>query len=79
MTHSSTSCWIAACVAVRLDHLYGVWQINEGIEPRLMQVIDTQDVATCVSVRWVKLKKCSIPTPGAKNDNFVCLWSVLMF
>ncbi|XP_024917721.1 TATA box-binding protein-associated factor RNA polymerase I subunit C isoform X4 [Cynoglossus semilaevis] len=69
---SSASLLNTSCVAVRLDHLYGVWQINEGIEPRLMQVIDTQDVATCVSVSPHVLGEVLV----ASESGCVNLWTV---
>ncbi|KAM4719852.1 TATA box-binding protein-associated factor, RNA polymerase I, subunit C isoform 1-T1 [Anableps anableps] len=38
------------CVAVRSDHLCGVWRFSERIEPCLLQVVNTKAAATCVSV-----------------------------
>lgn len=39
------------CVAVRSDHLCGVWRFAETVKPRLLQAINTTEVATCISVR----------------------------
>lgn len=41
----------AGCVAVRSDHLCGVWRFSESDKPRLLQVINTTEVATCISAR----------------------------
>uniref|UniRef100_A0A3Q2QQV1 TAF1C beta-propeller domain-containing protein n=1 Tax=Fundulus heteroclitus TaxID=8078 RepID=A0A3Q2QQV1_FUNHE len=38
------------CVAVRSDHLCGVWRFSERREPSLLQVVSTPAAATCVSV-----------------------------
>ncbi|XP_042337135.1 TATA box-binding protein-associated factor RNA polymerase I subunit C-like, partial [Plectropomus leopardus] len=38
------------CVAVRSHHLCGVWRFSERNEPRLLQVVNTREVATCISV-----------------------------
>lgn len=48
---SSTSLFNDSCVAVRLDRLCGVWRLSERSEPRLMQVVNTRELATCVSIR----------------------------
>lgn len=42
---------VAGCVAVRSDHRCGVWRFGEEVEPRLLQVVDTGERATCVSSR----------------------------
>ncbi|KAM9338364.1 TATA box-binding protein-associated factor RNA polymerase I subunit C [Symphorus nematophorus] len=47
---SSTSLFNNCCVAVRSDHLCGVWRFSEKNEPRLLQVVNTKEVATCLSV-----------------------------
>ncbi|KAI4816483.1 hypothetical protein KUCAC02_008809 [Chaenocephalus aceratus] len=36
------------CVAVRSDHLCGVWRFSEGDKPQLMEVVNTKEVATCI-------------------------------
>nr|XP_057910883.1 TATA box-binding protein-associated factor RNA polymerase I subunit C isoform X2 [Doryrhamphus excisus] len=43
-------CGSAGCVAVRSDHLCGVWRCSERNEPQLLQVVNTREAATCVSV-----------------------------
>lgn len=47
---SSASLLNDCCVAVRSDHLCGVLRFSESNEPRLLQVVNTKEVATCVSV-----------------------------
>ncbi|XP_076615061.1 TATA box-binding protein-associated factor, RNA polymerase I, subunit C isoform X2 [Chaetodon auriga] len=47
---SSASLFNDCCVAVRLDHLCGVWRFSESSEPRLLQAVNTREVATCISV-----------------------------
>ncbi|TKS84114.1 TATA box-binding protein-associated factor, RNA polymerase I, subunit C [Collichthys lucidus] len=37
------------CVAVRSDHLCGVWRFSETKEPHLLQVVNTREVATCIN------------------------------
>lgn len=44
------------CVAVRSNHLCGVWRFGESNEPRLLQVVDTKEVATCINVRLVIIR-----------------------
>ncbi|XP_062269088.1 TATA box-binding protein-associated factor, RNA polymerase I, subunit C isoform X1 [Platichthys flesus] len=46
---SSASLFNNCCVAVRSDHLCGVWRFSEGTDPRLLEVVNTTEVATCVS------------------------------
>lgn len=43
--------FFAGCVAVRSDHLCGVWRFSEIEKPRLLQVVNTRELATCVNVR----------------------------
>lgn len=45
-----TSLFNNCCVAVRSDHLCGVWRFSERNKPRLLQVIKTKEVATCINV-----------------------------
>ncbi|XP_061555070.1 uncharacterized protein taf1c isoform X2 [Phycodurus eques] len=47
---SSASLFNICCVSVRSDHLCGVWKFSEREEPRLLQVVNTKEVFTCVSV-----------------------------
>lgn len=49
---STAFCLLSAgCVAVRSDRLCGVWRFGEQDVPRLLQVVNTREVTTCVSVR----------------------------
>ncbi|CAK6978006.1 TATA box-binding protein-associated factor RNA polymerase I subunit C [Scomber scombrus] len=69
---SSASLLDDCCVAVRSDHLCGVWRLNQSSEPRLLQVINTREVATCVSVSPHVLGEVLVANEsGAAN-----LWSV---
>ncbi|XP_061657428.1 uncharacterized protein taf1c isoform X2 [Syngnathoides biaculeatus] len=47
---SSASLFNICCVSVRSDYLCGVWRFSEREEPRLLQVVHTKEVPTCVSV-----------------------------
>ncbi|XP_054613309.1 TATA box-binding protein-associated factor, RNA polymerase I, subunit C isoform X2 [Dunckerocampus dactyliophorus] len=47
---SSASLFNDCCVAVRSDHLCGVWRCSERDQPRLLQVVNTREAATCISV-----------------------------
>ncbi|TWW66896.1 RNA polymerase I subunit C [Takifugu flavidus] len=47
---STASLFNHCCVAVRSDHLCGVWRFAETVKPRLLQAINTTEVATCISV-----------------------------
>ncbi|XP_028274274.1 TATA box-binding protein-associated factor RNA polymerase I subunit C [Parambassis ranga] len=38
------------CVAVRSHYFCGVWRFSETNEPRLLQVVNTKELATCISV-----------------------------
>lgn len=67
---TAVSSRFVGCVAVRSDHLCGVWQFSERNEPRLLQVIGTSDIATCVSTRQVAITVMgggSVP-PAAVSD-----------
>ncbi|KAM7393311.1 hypothetical protein PAMA_008117 [Pampus argenteus] len=44
------------CVAVRSDYFCGVWRFSESNEPRLLQVVNTKEVATCINVRLVIIR-----------------------
>lgn len=44
-------CVLIDCVGVRSPHLCGVWRFSERNEPHLLQVVNTKDVATCISIR----------------------------
>ncbi|XP_069580109.1 TATA box-binding protein-associated factor, RNA polymerase I, subunit C [Brachyistius frenatus] len=60
------------CVAVRSDHLCGVWRFGEGKEPRLLQVVDTREVATCISVSPHILGEVLV----ASESGAVNLWTI---
>ncbi|KAG7238976.1 hypothetical protein INR49_030308 [Caranx melampygus] len=69
---SSTSLLNNCCVAVRSDHLCGVWRFSETDEPRALQVISTKEVATCVSVSPHVLGEALV----ASESGVVNLWTV---
>nr|XP_020456839.1 TATA box-binding protein-associated factor RNA polymerase I subunit C isoform X2 [Monopterus albus] len=69
---SSTSLFNESCVAVRLDRLCGVWRLSERSEPRLMQVVNTRELATCVSVSPHVLGEVLV----ASESGAVNLWTV---
>ncbi|XP_023268425.1 TATA box-binding protein-associated factor RNA polymerase I subunit C isoform X1 [Seriola lalandi dorsalis] len=69
---SSASLFNNCCVAVRSDHLCGVWRFSETNEPRPLQVINTREVATCISVSPHILGEVLVASEsGAAN-----LWTV---
>ncbi|XP_040012919.1 TATA box-binding protein-associated factor RNA polymerase I subunit C isoform X2 [Xiphias gladius] len=69
---SSVSLFDNCCVAVRSDHLCGVWRFSERNEPRLLQVVNTREVATCISVSPHILGEVLVASEsGAAN-----LWTV---
>ncbi|XP_059214693.1 TATA box-binding protein-associated factor RNA polymerase I subunit C [Centropristis striata] len=69
---SSASLFNDCCVAVRSDHLCGVWRFSETNAPRLLQVVNTREVATCVSVSPHVLGEVLVASEsGAAN-----LWTV---
>ncbi|XP_034402506.1 TATA box-binding protein-associated factor RNA polymerase I subunit C isoform X2 [Cyclopterus lumpus] len=69
---SCASLFDDCCVAVRSDRLCGIWRIGEQSAPRLLQVVDTREVATCVSASPHVLGEVLVVTEsGAAN-----LWSV---
>ncbi|XP_029025695.1 TATA box-binding protein-associated factor RNA polymerase I subunit C [Betta splendens] len=47
---SSSSLFNECFTAVRSDRLCGVWSFSETKEPRLLQVVNTKDVVTCVNI-----------------------------
>lgn len=49
-------CVLIDCVGVRSSHLFGVWRFSERNEPHLLQVVNTKDVATCISIRLASLR-----------------------
>ncbi|KAF1377221.1 hypothetical protein PFLUV_G00198390 [Perca fluviatilis] len=69
---SSASLLNDCCVAVRSDHLCGVWRFSERNEPRLLQVVNTREVATCINVSPHVLGEVLVASEsGAAN-----LWTV---
>ncbi|XP_026153842.1 TATA box-binding protein-associated factor RNA polymerase I subunit C isoform X2 [Mastacembelus armatus] len=69
---SSTSLFNDCCVAVRSDRLCGVWRFSERNEPRLLQVVNTKELATCVNVSPHVLGEVLVASEsGAAN-----LWTV---
>nr|XP_061836725.1 TATA box-binding protein-associated factor, RNA polymerase I, subunit C-like [Nerophis lumbriciformis] len=69
---SSASLFNNCCVAVRSDHLYGVWKCSEQEEPRLLQVIKSREAATCVSVSPHVLGEVLV----ASESGTASLWTV---
>ncbi|AWP14889.1 putative TATA box-binding protein-associated factor RNA polymerase I subunit C [Scophthalmus maximus] len=69
---SSASLFNNCCVAVRSDHLCGIWSFSDGVEPRLLQVVDTREVATCVSASPHVLGEVLV----ASESGAVNLWTV---
>ncbi|KAM6975900.1 uncharacterized protein taf1c [Tautogolabrus adspersus] len=69
---SSASLLNQSCVAVRSDYLCGVWRLSETNEPRLLQVINTKEVATCISVSPHVLGEVLV----ASESGVVNLWTV---
>ncbi|XP_068429800.1 TATA box-binding protein-associated factor, RNA polymerase I, subunit C isoform X2 [Clinocottus analis] len=69
---SCASLFDDCCVAVRSERLCGVWRVGEQNAPRLLQVVDTREVATCVSASPHVLGEVLVANEsGAAN-----LWSV---
>ncbi|KAK5851652.1 hypothetical protein PBY51_023191 [Eleginops maclovinus] len=60
------------CVAVRSDHLCGVWRFSEGNKPQLMEVVNTKEVGTCISVSPHVLGEVLV----ASESGAVNLWTV---
>ncbi|KAM6902318.1 uncharacterized protein taf1c [Xenentodon cancila] len=61
-----------ACVAVRSDHFCGVWRFSERNKPHLLQVINTNEVATCVNVSPHILGEVLV----ANESGVASLWTV---
>ncbi|KAF3702343.1 TATA box-binding protein-associated factor RNA polymerase I subunit C [Channa argus] len=69
---SATSLYNDCCVAVRSDYLCGVWRLSEKNVPRLLQVVKTREVATCINVSPHILGEVLVASEsGAAN-----LWTV---
>uniref|UniRef100_A0A1A7X8M9 TATA box binding protein (TBP)-associated factor, RNA polymerase I, C, 110kDa n=2 Tax=Iconisemion striatum TaxID=60296 RepID=A0A1A7X8M9_9TELE len=69
---SSSSLFDNCCVAVRSDRLCGVWRFSETNNPRLLQVVRTKEVLTCVSVSPHVLGEVLV----ASESGAVNLWTV---
>ncbi|XP_035523583.1 TATA box-binding protein-associated factor RNA polymerase I subunit C isoform X1 [Morone saxatilis] len=69
---SSASLFSDCCVAVRSDRLCGVWRFSETNEPRLLQVVNTKEVATCISVSPHVLGEVLV----ASESGVAKLWTV---
>ncbi|XP_030597916.1 uncharacterized protein taf1c isoform X2 [Archocentrus centrarchus] len=69
---STTSLFSECCVGVRSDYHCGVWRFSERNEPRLLQVVSTPEVATCITVSPHVLGEVLVASEsGAAN-----LWTV---
>ncbi|KAK9532925.1 hypothetical protein VZT92_010285 [Zoarces viviparus] len=69
---SCVSLFNDCCVAVRSDRLCGVWRFAETDKPRLLQVVNTREVATCINVSPHVLGEILVASEsGAAN-----LWNV---
>ncbi|XP_008294182.1 TATA box-binding protein-associated factor RNA polymerase I subunit C [Stegastes partitus] len=60
------------CVGVRSDYFCGVWKFSERNEPRLLQVVETSEVATCINVSPHILGEVLV----ASESGAVKLWTV---
>ncbi|XP_058472746.1 TATA box-binding protein-associated factor, RNA polymerase I, subunit C [Solea solea] len=70
---SSASLFNNSCVAVRSDYLCGVWRFSGGGEqPRLLQAVNTTEVATCVTASPHVLGEVLV----ASESGVVNLWTV---
>ncbi|RVE65440.1 hypothetical protein OJAV_G00116630 [Oryzias javanicus] len=69
---SCTSLFSDCCAAVRSDHLCGVWRFSERNEPRLLQVINTSEVSTCINVSPHVLGEVLVASESGAAD----LWTV---
>ncbi|KAG7473096.1 hypothetical protein JOB18_013787 [Solea senegalensis] len=70
---SSASLFNNSCVAVRSDYLCGAWQFSGGGErPRLLQAVNTTEVATCVTASPHVLGEVLV----ASESGVVNLWTV---
>ncbi|XP_051907044.1 TATA box-binding protein-associated factor, RNA polymerase I, subunit C-like [Hippocampus zosterae] len=69
---SSASLFNICCVAVRSDRLCGLWRFGDREEPRLLQVVNTKEVATCVTVSPHVLGEVLV----ASESGIVNLWTV---
>ncbi|KAM8827772.1 uncharacterized protein AB9W97_004066 isoform 2-T2 [Spinachia spinachia] len=69
---SCASLFNDCCVAVRSDHLCGVWRFSEQDLPRLLQVVNTREIATCVSASPHILGEVLVASESGAMD----LWSV---
>ncbi|XP_014914105.1 TATA box-binding protein-associated factor, RNA polymerase I, subunit C [Poecilia latipinna] len=61
-----------SCVAVRSDHVCGVWGMGDQNEPRLLQVVGTEAAASCVSTSPHILGEVLV----ASESGAASLWTV---
>ncbi|XP_028318999.1 TATA box-binding protein-associated factor, RNA polymerase I, subunit C isoform X1 [Gouania willdenowi] len=69
---SCSSLFNDCCVGVRSDYFCGVWRFNEINDPRLLQVVNTTDVASCISVSPHILGEVLVASESGVAD----LWTV---
>nr|XP_061800158.1 TATA box-binding protein-associated factor, RNA polymerase I, subunit C-like [Nerophis lumbriciformis] len=69
---SSASLFNISCVSLRSDYCCGVWRFSETEEPRLLQVVNTAEVATCVNVSPHVLGEILVASKSGKTH----LWTV---
>ncbi|XP_054875392.1 TATA box-binding protein-associated factor RNA polymerase I subunit C isoform X2 [Amphiprion ocellaris] len=69
---SCSSLFTQCCVGVRSDYFCGVWRFSETNEPRLLQVVETAKVSTCINVSPHILGEVLV----ASESGAVKLWTV---
>lgn len=69
---SCSSLFTQCCVGVRSDYFCGVWRFSETNEPRLLQVVKTAEVSTCINVSPHILGEVLV----ASESGAVKLWTV---
>ncbi|XP_037122252.1 TATA box-binding protein-associated factor RNA polymerase I subunit C [Syngnathus acus] len=69
---SSASLFNICCVSARSDRFCGFWRFSEREEPHLLQVVNTKDVATCITVSPHILGEVLV----ASESGTVNLWTV---
>ncbi|XP_077593392.1 TATA box-binding protein-associated factor, RNA polymerase I, subunit C isoform X2 [Stigmatopora nigra] len=69
---SSASLFDICCTAVRSDYYCGVWRFSQMEEPRLLQVLNTAELATCVNVSPHVLGEILVASESGKTH----LWTI---
>ncbi|XP_077478866.1 TATA box-binding protein-associated factor RNA polymerase I subunit C [Stigmatopora argus] len=69
---SSATLFDICCTAVRSDYYCGVWRFSETEEPRLLQVLNTAEPATCVNVSPHVLGEILVASESGKTH----LWTI---